>query len=291
MHLAWRRVVLGLLLLCAAIGATAAVAAGNYTPTAQEVADVDARTDAYFKAMARADFRRAYAMLAPAMQTMFPLTRWERLGAEANALRGKHFQRRRTAVTWMLDPPDAAGPGLYGILDFQGHSVTVPAQSEYLIWQRAPGETDFRLLRHEQHVGSMRNANGATASTPATAEASAPAAEPAGAPLEEVPHDKTAIGYASVVEARTALASKPGATVTDTPEGWRIVVEGPPPVVWSFTPAGHPAFPSVVRRAAVERDGGMSIDMAVICEADKAACDKLVHEFRALNRMNSEAVE
>ncbi len=289
MDLAWRRRVAALLLCCAAVGAavgaSAAMPAGNYTPTPQEVADVDARTDAYFKAMSRADFRRAYLMLAPAMQAMFPLPRWKRLGAEANALHGKHFARQRTAVTWMLDPPDAAGPGLYAMIDFQDHSDSVPLQSEYLIWQRAPGESEFRLLRQEQASGSAaRKASGSAAA----AEPSPPSPP---SPDDAATRGANDIGYATVAEARAALATKAGATVTDTAEGWRIVVEGPPPVVWSFTPAGHAAFPSVVRRAAVERDGGVAIDMSVLCEAARPACEQLVRDFQAMNKRNAEEIQ
>lgn len=269
MSLAWRACCIALLLLFSAV----AGAESNYKPTQVEVQAVHARTGDYFQAMARADYAGAYAMLTPGMQAMFTPARWVRLGMQSRALRGEQFTRKLTAITWMLDPPDSAGPGLYAVLDFQGQSDKAPLQTEYLIWYRAPGETEFRLLRHEQDLGVM----------PAK-----PAAVPAPAPLDEVAPGKSGIGYATVAEARAALAGKAGASANDTADGWHVVVEESPTTVWSFTPAGHPAFPSVVRRMVVERDGAVYIDMSAICEADKAACDRLMREFQALNKKTAD---
>lgn len=259
--------------LCSALFlviATQAGAASNYKPTRDEVAAVDARTGAYFQAMARADYAQSYAMLTPVMQSHFTPERWASLGAEFQALRGEQYERTRTATTWLLDPPDSAGPGLYAIIDFRGRSDNAPEQLEYLIWYRPPGESEFRLLRHEQNLGNM--------------QPSAATKPPSSPPLEEAAKGGSDIGYATVAEAREGLARKRGATTTDTPEGWRIVVEKKPEAVWSFAPAGHPAFPSVVRRAAVKRKGGTYIEMSAICEADKAACDRLIREFQAMNQ-------
>ena len=53
--------------------------------------------------------------------------------------------------------------------------------------------------------------------------------------------------------------------------------------VWSFVPNNHEAYPAVVKRAVVTRNDGTHIDMDVVCEAPKAACDRLVESFKALN--------
>ena len=56
------------------------------------------------------------------------------------------------------------------------------------------------------------------------------------------------------------------------------------PTVWSFTPPGNPAHPSVVERSLVtQKDGSTNIEMNVLCEADKPSCDGLVRQFQALN--------
>ncbi|CAN5262725.1 hypothetical protein BH11PSE14_BH11PSE14_01370 [soil metagenome] len=266
-----------LLLVLGLFAADVVAAAGNYSPTAKEIRDVDARTAAYFQAMARADFPGAYAMLSPGLQAMYPPARWRQFGAEATALRGKDYVRKQMATTWLLDPPDAQGPGLYAIIDFIGLNKDVPTQSEYLIWLRAPGKKEFRLLRQEQKALGANDV------------AAGKAADPA--PLNEAQPETTGMGYATVSEAREALATKPGATVTDAEDGWRVVVEEASNVVWSFAPAGHPAFPSVVRRATVQRDGGVYIDMSVICEADKSACEQLVRQFQAMNMKAAEQTD
>ena len=98
-------------------------------------------------------------------------------------------------------------------------------------------------------------------------------------PLPEAGH--STIGYETVAEALAALRAKPGVQVTEQPDGWIVVIDGR--AVWSFPPDGHAAYPSAVRREAVERDGQVFIDMSVHCEAEKVPCDQLVREFTKMN--------
>ena len=95
------------------------------------------------------------------------------------------------------------------------------------------------------------------------------------------------IEYKSVAEARTALATKPGAS-SATQDGWLVVTEPATQTLWSFTPQGHAAHPSVVKRSIVLRGNDIFVDMAVGCEAAKAACDRLVAQFEAMNRQMRE---
>jgi hypothetical protein len=53
--------------------------------------------------------------------------------------------------------------------------------------------------------------------------------------------------------------------------------------LWSFTPVDDPAHPGAVRRTIVERDGTLFVDMGILCQATKAACDQLAADFTALN--------
>ena len=99
------------------------------------------------------------------------------------------------------------------------------------------------------------------------------------APLPEA--EKSTIGYATVADALAALKLKPGVKVSATADGWTVFAEGT--ALWSFTPEGHPAHPSAVRREPVERDGKVVIEMAVLCEAGKEPCDQLVRDFTILN--------
>ena len=49
---------------------------------------------------------------------------------------------------------------------------------------------------------------------------------------------------------------------------------------WFFTPEGHPAHPSVIKRTALERSGIGFIEVAALCHVDQAECDRLLDDFR-----------
>jgi hypothetical protein len=73
--------------------------------------------------------------------------------------------------------------------------------------------------------------------------------------------------------------------------GWTIVAsrEGGDPVEWFFTPEGHAAHPAVVKRTAIERDGVGMIDLAALCHAEQAACDRLLDDFRQQHELEQAA--
>jgi len=90
------------------------------------------------------------------------------------------------------------------------------------------------------------------------------------------------VGYPTVDAALAALKSKSGVNIS-VQGGWTIVDDRQSNAIWSFTPADHPAHPAVVKRSLVQKDSGVYIDMTALCQATKAACDKLMDEFNALN--------
>jgi hypothetical protein len=89
------------------------------------------------------------------------------------------------------------------------------------------------------------------------------------------------IGHASVAAVLEALQIDSSAQFREQ-RGWTVVAsrEGDTPVEWFFTPEGHDAHPAVVKRAAIERDGVGMIDLAALCQAEQAACDALLDDFR-----------
>ena len=100
-----------------------------------------------------------------------------------------------------------------------------------------------------------------------------------------------AIEYKSVQEASDVLRNKPGAQGRREQDGWVTFNEtvAGNTVLWAFVPQTDPAFPAVVKRTLLERDGQIYLDMRVLCGAQKSACDKLVREFEELNeRMRRE---
>src|SRR5262245_14446574 len=108
---------------------------------------------------------------------------------------------------------------------------------------------------------------------------------PKAGPLAEA--SESGIGYKSVAEALSALTANPKVTITDE-NGWKIAREDLS--IWSFAPMGHPAYPAVVKRSLLEKDGALVIDMRVLCEAAKDPCDALVRDFEALNGRMIESV-
>ncbi len=62
--------------------------------------------------------------------------------------------------------------------------------------------------------------------------------------------------------------------------------------LWPIPPEGHPAYPSAVKRTAVELpDGIVTMDVSILCHSTLAACDKLVAAFKALNERMRESLK
>jgi hypothetical protein len=97
-----------------------------------------------------------------------------------------------------------------------------------------------------------------------------------------LPEAQSNIEYKSVSEAMAALRAKTGTEIS-LQNNWTIVSEPALHVIWSFAPEGNSAYPSVVKRVLTQNDGKIGIEMGVICQASKNACDGLVREFIQLN--------
>ena len=102
-----------------------------------------------------------------------------------------------------------------------------------------------------------------------------------GSPLP-VQADSIGLGFASVRAAYTALSARPDAVIEDQ-AGWtRIALPGPDGLaVWSFAPREHPAFPVLVRRDVMLRDGLPTLVTRFLCEGRRAACETLYAELRS----------
>jgi hypothetical protein len=94
----------------------------------------------------------------------------------------------------------------------------------------------------------------------------------------------SSIGYPSVAAALKDLHSKPDVKFS-VQNGWTIAQDEAQGhfTLWSFPPESDPAYPSAVKRTAVQTDRGINMDMKILCQSTQAACDKLVADFNALN--------
>lgn len=124
-----------------------------------------------------------------------------------------------------------------------------------------------------------------------TLPAALPTTAPSAIQRTELPEVQTSgIGYPSVADALTALKTRKDVQL-EVKDGWTIVTEPDGLTTWSFTPAGHAAYPAVARRVLYQDQSGWHIKMDVLCEADKAACDQFVTDFEALNEQMQKAIE
>lgn len=90
------------------------------------------------------------------------------------------------------------------------------------------------------------------------------------------------IGYGSVGAAREAL-TKRLALRTVEQAGWIIMTDEQANAftTWTFAPRAHTAYPSVVRRDIVFKNGNPTLVTRVLCEARRGACDTLYARLQA----------
>jgi hypothetical protein len=97
------------------------------------------------------------------------------------------------------------------------------------------------------------------------------------------------IGYPTVDAALKDLHSHADVEFREE-HGWTTASDTSHNTVWSFPPVGNPAYPSAVKRMAVQDGKGVSMKMDVLCQASQNACDKLVEDFNALNERVRESM-
>ncbi|MEY2853347.1 MAG: hypothetical protein RL030_479 [Pseudomonadota bacterium] len=107
------------------------------------------------------------------------------------------------------------------------------------------------------------------------------AAAAAVAPDQVKDSSESANQYRTVQAAWDALKDKPGVTIR-LDNAWTVIGDQAALTTWSFAPKGHPAYPAVVRRVVVSRNGDTAIEVSVLCEASKDACVKLLAEFQGM---------
>ena len=92
------------------------------------------------------------------------------------------------------------------------------------------------------------------------------------------------IEYSSVAKALADLSKKEGIKM-NVSQGWTIITEDTGSVItmWSFAPKDNPAYPAVAKRVFYDDQGGWYVEMSILCEANKEACDKFNQDFVDLN--------
>ena len=96
------------------------------------------------------------------------------------------------------------------------------------------------------------------------------------AAAQTAPQQASGVGYKSVAEAMAAVKDKPGVTVTTRArDQWIIINEAEAKINWSFAPAGHYAYPAVVRREIkVNDEGKLVMQTRALCDSGVSACER-----------------
>jgi hypothetical protein len=102
------------------------------------------------------------------------------------------------------------------------------------------------------------------------------------------PLSAQSIEYPTVAAAMSALKAKPGVKFSNN-DGWTIA-QDTGDVLWSFTPATHFANPAVGRRSLHQQDGRFVVRTEILCQAQKAACDRLKADYDLLDKRMMEAI-
>lgn len=246
----------------------------------------------------------AYALLTEKNQRNQSLATFSAKTAEYNQLAGPVKSRRITGVSWKKDAPPALG--VYAAVDLVSSFAEVDRHCGYVVLYQAAPDAAFQVMRQEDNylTNAMAKSieqqhskakleeawSGLSAKCP-NYQRQNPTASAAGAgkvPLPEVAN--TEIGYATVAAALAGLRARPGMDIS-VQQGWTVMNEKATNTFWSFAPADHPAYPAAVKRKIVEVNGALTMQMQVLCEATKAACDDLVRSFQKLTAEMSKSLK
>ena len=91
--------------------------------------------------------------------------------------------------------------------------------------------------------------------------------------------------FTTVEEARTAFESSASVKIGER-EGWKTFQIPSSQEIWSFAPQSSPAFPSAVRRAIRKELEERTVRSRVLCEADKADCDRLISQVNRFDQQD-----
>jgi hypothetical protein len=273
--------------------------APGWLPSAKQRAEVPAVTRAFLSALDRGDPATAFALMTDGQKAIQTFEQFARRLAKFNSLAGAVKERRIVKVTWTKDPGNAPAPGIYAAVDLVSRFTNIDRDCGYIVLYKPDyAHTSFRVVRQED--GYMTNAQArqiAAEQSPEAVEAlwaqiarncpNYPGDTPGRVPLPQsagtLPESRHAsIGYPSVEAALEALRQKPGVTFR-TENGWLIAEDENARTIWSFAPRGHPAYPTAVKRTVVDKNGATAIQMDILCEADKEACDNVAIQFKQIN--------
>ncbi|WP_439541972.1 hypothetical protein [Hyphomicrobium sp.] len=97
--------------------------------------------------------------------------------------------------------------------------------------------------------------------------------------------------FATLEALQNAIQAKPNVKELPTDGSVKSYSDAATGTIWNFATTSNPAFPSVVCRSLVQKDGAFSVKTLFRCGAEKAECDRLVASYNDLDRKMREAIE
>lgn len=249
-----------------------------------------------FNALVEAgDYDAAYAMLSDGFRSQYPLAQFRSDRATARTRNGKLIARNLVKMTWTKDGPSVPYPGTYLAIDASARFEAVDRFCGYTILHLAPGATEFTVMRLQETLLDNKSFAGIAANNSDVQALlvwrllarSCPNYTP-----EALPEGLAdGIEYASVEDARAAVASRPGIE-TKIENGWTIIADEASLSVWSFAPEDSPFYPAVIKRwAEATGEATSRMSMAIRCGADKRRCDALFDEMALRNGFTPAKIE
>jgi hypothetical protein len=263
--------------------------APGWLPTVDQIEQVRRTTRDFLAAKEAGRAMDAYALLAEGDKKDQPFEVFADGIARFNRKAGPAKETRIVKVTWTKDPAQAPAPGIYAALDITSRYENIDRYCGYIVLYQAPTGGGFRVTREEANF-----LDNATARTIEKQHSRADVdkawsqliAHCPNYPADELPplaeQPGSSVGYPTVAAALRDLRSRPGVEFS-SPAGWTVASDNASATLWSFTPAGDPAYPAVVKRQIAPEGRGSSLKMDILCESTKPACDNLVREFQKLN--------
>jgi hypothetical protein len=248
----------------------------NWHPSDADYQSVIDTLTKYFAAKDSGNVAGSYTLLDDGMG--LSLKEWKSSSDDFTAKTGAAVSHKVMKLTWYKDPQNAPEPGIYAAADFVDH-YDKATDCGYLSMHQKP-DGSF-LVIHEQD-GFIPNQSNMTPAQIAEYKTKLGCVGDEAASLPEAKED--VIGYSDVATARKELLSRKDGQAHTEGSGWLVVYFPSEYTIWTFTPESDPAYPAVVRRVITQGpDKNTYINMSVLCQASKAACDNLVRQFNELN--------
>lgn len=122
-------------------------------------------------------------------------------------------------------------------------------------------------------------------SSPITSMLSA-TATPVSAPTDTaepaLPEQSVGFEHSSVAEELASLEARKDVSIKNL-KGWIVATEADGLTTWAFAAPDDPAYPAVAKRVFYRDQDGWHLKMAILCEAEQAACDEFIRHFESLN--------